>query len=105
MTRSRVDFEITGYEDLWNSKLEDKIATIASYRAVEGMVLLTMGKSMNEEDPTVIKEAGEKLVSSGSQYPYDSGYEYPECPVKRRGLCGYLIYIPGYCCVTGKIRI
>lgn len=59
----QVDFEITGYEDLWNSKLEDKIATIASYRAVEGMVLLTMGKSINEEDPTVIKEAGEKLVS------------------------------------------
>ena len=59
----QVDFEITGYEDLWNSKLEDKIATIASYRAVEGMVLLTMGKCMNEEDPTVIKEAGEKLVS------------------------------------------
>lgn len=59
----QVDFEITGYEDLWNSKLEDKIATIASYRAVEGMVLLTMEKSMNEEDPTVIKEAGEKLVS------------------------------------------
>lgn len=59
----QVDFEITGYEDLWNSKLEDKIATIASYRAVEGMVLLTMGKIMNEEDPTVIKEAGEKLVS------------------------------------------
>ena len=59
----QVVFEISGYEDLWNSKLEDKIATIASYRAVEGMVLLTMGKSMNEEDPTVIKEAGEKLVS------------------------------------------
>lgn len=59
----QVDFEITGYEDLWNSKLEDKIATIASYRAVEGMVLLTMGKSMNEDDPSVIKEAGKKLVS------------------------------------------
>lgn len=57
----QVDFEIQGYEDLWNSKLEDKIATIASYRAVEGMVLLTMGKSMNEQDPAVIKEAGEKL--------------------------------------------
>lgn len=57
----QVDFEIQGYEDLWNPALEDKIATIASYRAVEGMVLLTMGKSMNEEDPVVIKEAGEKL--------------------------------------------
>ncbi len=57
----QVDFEIQGYEDLRNPALEDKIATIASYRAVEGMVLLTMGKSMNEEDPAVIKEAGEKL--------------------------------------------
>lgn len=57
----QVDFEIQGYEDLWNPALKDKIATIASYRAVEGMVLLTMGKSMNEQDPAVIKEAGEKL--------------------------------------------
>lgn len=57
----QVDFEIQGYEDLWKPALEDKIATIASYRAVEGMVLLTMGKSMNEQDPAVIKEAGEKL--------------------------------------------
>ncbi|MEE1444723.1 MAG: spermidine/putrescine ABC transporter substrate-binding protein [Blautia sp.] len=57
----QVDFEIKGYRDLWNPELEDKIATIASYRAIEGMVLLTMGKSMNEEDPAVIKEAGEKL--------------------------------------------
>ena len=57
----QVDFEIQGYEDLWNPALEDKIATIASYRAVEGMVLLTKGKSMNEQDPAVIKEAGEKL--------------------------------------------
>lgn len=57
----QVDFEIQGYEDLWNPALEDKIATIASYRAVEGMVLLTMGKSMNEQDLAVIKEAGEKL--------------------------------------------
>lgn len=57
----QVDFEIQGYEDLWNPALEDKIATIASYRVVEGMVLLTMGKSMNEQDPAVIKEAGEKL--------------------------------------------
>lgn len=57
----QVDFEIQGYEDLWNPALEDKIATIASYRAVEGMVLLTMGKSMNEQDSAVIKESGEKL--------------------------------------------
>lgn len=58
---AQVDFEIRGYGDLWKPELEDKIATIAAYRAVEGMVLLTMGKSMNEEEPAVLKEAGEKL--------------------------------------------
>lgn len=57
----QVEIDIQGYGDLWDESLEDQIATIASYRAVEGMVLLTMGKSMNEEDPAVIKEAGEKL--------------------------------------------
>lgn len=58
----QVDFEIQGYEDLWNPELEDKIAMIGSYRAVNGFVLQTMGKSMNEEDPEVIAEAGKKLV-------------------------------------------
>ena len=57
----QVDFEIKGYEDLWNPKLEDKIAMIGSYRAVNGFVLQTMGKSMNEEDVSVIEQAGEKL--------------------------------------------
>ena len=58
---AQVDFEIKGYEDLWNPKLEDKIAMIGSYRAVNGFVLQTMGKSMNEEDVQVIEQAGEKL--------------------------------------------
>ena len=57
----QVDFEIKGYEDLWNPKLEDKIAMIGSYRAVNGFVLQTMGKAMNEEDVSVIEQAGEKL--------------------------------------------
>lgn len=34
---------------------------IGSYRAVNGFVLQTMGKSMNEEDVSVIEQAGEKL--------------------------------------------
>ena len=57
----QIDFEITGYEDLWNPELEDKIAMIGSHRAVTGFVLQTMGRSMNENDPAVIEEAGEKL--------------------------------------------
>lgn len=57
-----VDIDIKGYADLWDESLEDSIALIANYRVINGITLLTMGKSMNEEDVDVIKEAGEKLV-------------------------------------------
>ena len=42
--------------------LEDSIALIGNYRVINGITLLTMGKSMNEEDVDTIAEAGEKLV-------------------------------------------
>lgn len=57
-----VDFEIKGYGDLWNESLKDSVALTANYRVINGMSLLTMGKSMNEEDVTVIEEAGKKLL-------------------------------------------
>ena len=57
-----VDFEIKGYEDLWNPELEDQVAIIANYRVIDGITLLSMGKSMNEEDVSVIEEAGQKLL-------------------------------------------
>lgn len=56
-----VDFEIKGYEDLWNENLKDSVALTANYRVINGITLLSMGKSMNEEDASVIEEAGEKL--------------------------------------------
>lgn len=56
-----VDFEIKGYQDLWNPELEDSIAITANYRVINGITLLSMGKSMNEEDVSVIEEAGQKL--------------------------------------------
>lgn len=56
-----VDFEIKGYEDLWDESLKDSIALTANYRVINGITLLSMGKSMNEEDVSVIEEAGEKL--------------------------------------------
>ena len=37
------------------------MALIGNYRGINGITLLTMGKSMNEEDVDTIKEAGEKL--------------------------------------------
>ncbi len=57
-----VDFEITSYADLWNEKLKDSLALTANYRVINGITLLSMGKSMNEEDPAVIAEAGQKLL-------------------------------------------
>lgn len=58
----QVDFEIKGYADLWNEALKDKVALTGNYRVINGITLLTMGKSMNEEDTAVIGEAGEKLL-------------------------------------------
>lgn len=57
-----VDLDIKGYADLWDASLEDSIALTANYRVINGITLLTMGKSMNEEDPAVIAEAGAKLL-------------------------------------------
>lgn len=57
-----VDFEMTGYKDLWNPALEDSVALIGNYRVINGITMLSMGKSMNEEDVAVIEEAGETLL-------------------------------------------
>lgn len=57
-----VDFEIKGYSDLWNPALRDAVAITANYRVINGITLLSMGKSMNEEDLDVIAQAGEKLL-------------------------------------------
>lgn len=58
-----VPFEITGYQDLWNPELEDSVALIGNYRVINGITMLSMGKSMNEEETETIREAGEKLLA------------------------------------------
>ncbi len=57
-----VDFEIKGYNDLWNESLEDSVALTANYRVICGITNLALGKSMNEEDVASIEETGEKLI-------------------------------------------
>lgn len=57
----QVDFEIKGYEDLWNPALEGSVALTANARVIIGMTLMSMGESMNTEDIAVIEAAGEKL--------------------------------------------
>ncbi len=59
---SAIDFEIKGYNDLWNPALKDSVAITANYRVINGITMLSMGKSMNEEDLDVIAKEGEKLI-------------------------------------------
>jgi len=59
---SLVSFEITGYEDLWNPELADSIAVLDNPRVLCGMVLKTMGKSMNETDPEILSQMKEKMM-------------------------------------------
>lgn len=58
----KVDFEITGYSDLWDPALRGGVAITANYRVINGIALLSMGRSMNEENPDVISQAGKKLL-------------------------------------------
>ncbi|NLO84023.1 MAG: spermidine/putrescine ABC transporter substrate-binding protein [Clostridiales bacterium] len=58
----KVPFEITGYEDLWDERLEDSIAIMDSARILGGITLKTMGKGFNETDPAVLDEMKEKLM-------------------------------------------
>lgn len=59
---SVVTAEITGYDSLWDSSLQDSLALMDSERVVMGMTLKTMGESFNTEDLDVIRAAGDKLM-------------------------------------------
>ena len=60
---SVVDMEIKGFNDLWDPSLTDSIGLIDDARVTIGMVLLSMGKSMNTTDEAVLAEAAAKLES------------------------------------------
>ncbi len=58
---SQVDIEITGLESLWDPSLADSVGLIDDARVTLGMVLLSMGESMNTTDDAVLTEAAAKL--------------------------------------------
>ena len=60
---SVVDIEIKGFNDLWDPSLKDSIGLIDDARVTIGMVLLSMGQSMNTTDDAVLAEAAEKLAA------------------------------------------
>lgn len=59
---SLTEVDIKGYEDLWNTALENNVALIGNYRVINGITLKTMGESFNTNDLDVIQQAGEKLL-------------------------------------------
>ncbi|MGI6068974.1 MAG: polyamine ABC transporter substrate-binding protein [Blautia sp.] len=58
----QVDIEIKGYNDLWDPSLEDSIALTGNYRVINGIVNLSEGRSLNDENLDDIKATGEKLL-------------------------------------------
>lgn len=56
-----IDVEITGYADLWNPALVDKVGITSNYRVINGMALKVLGKSYNTNEIADITAAGEKL--------------------------------------------
>lgn len=58
-----VDFEIKGFEDLWNPQLADSIVVMDDARNVIGLTLKSMGYSLNETDEAVLGQAKEKLMA------------------------------------------
>lgn len=57
-----VDFPITGYESLWDERLEDSVVLMDDARNVVGITLKTMGESFNTTDTDTLERAEEKLM-------------------------------------------
>jgi spermidine/putrescine-binding protein len=60
---AKVNINIRGYADLWNSALRSRVGIIGNYRLVNGFALQTMGKSFNVENVAEITAAGQRLLS------------------------------------------
>ncbi|WP_343032783.1 spermidine/putrescine ABC transporter substrate-binding protein [Anaerotalea alkaliphila] len=60
---SKVDFDIEEYADLWNPALENSIVVLDDQRAVMGLALKKLGKSINETDPGVLEAAARELAA------------------------------------------
>ena len=63
VNKSKVDKEITSYDDLFDPELAGKIVVLDDYRAIIGMTARSMGYSMNETDDAKLAEIQEKLLT------------------------------------------
>jgi len=59
----QVRLNITGYADLWDSSLRDRVGIIGNWRVINGMALKVLGKSYNTEVIADIRAAGDMLLT------------------------------------------
>ncbi len=57
-----VGHEINGYNDLWDEALKEKIVLACEKRELIGLVLQSLGYSLNDTDPAHLEEAENKLM-------------------------------------------
>lgn len=57
-----INFDVTGYEDLWNELLVNNVGITANYRVINGITLKTLGYSFNTNNLEEINEAKDKLL-------------------------------------------
>ncbi|MDR0323049.1 MAG: spermidine/putrescine ABC transporter substrate-binding protein [Treponema sp.] len=58
----RVNIEIFGYYDLWDSSFINSLGIIGNFRVINGMALKVLGESYNTNNTGKIRDAGELLL-------------------------------------------
>ena len=58
-----VDFEVTGYADLWREEFRGNLALVAEWRNIIGMAQKKLGYSYNDTDPDHMAQVGEELAA------------------------------------------
>ena len=74
----KVDIDIKGYNDLWNTELKNNVVLIDDARNIIGITLKSLGYSFNETDETKLNEAKEKLFKlkdNVHHFDYDNPHE------------------------------
>ena len=56
-----VDFEVTGYADLWREEFRGNLALVGEWRNIIGMAQKKLGYSYNDTDPKHMAKVGEEL--------------------------------------------
>ena len=58
----KIPLNITGYADLWDTSLRNRVGTIDNYRVINGLALKVLGRSYNTTSLDDIRAAGARLL-------------------------------------------